>query len=118
MCSILSEYINSMAIGLERRSQMPSSDVWPQPYADITLANDFTCDYLLNILCSIFFNHNIESIASAFRTPSSLVYYMYLFSLKPKDEVEAERRRILAERMIETLSILRNGDPFMSKKSN
>ena len=119
MFELVDEYVSIMAKNLELRSRTPSEDVWPNPLADITLANDISGEYILKILEEIFcFSDDLEMIAKSFRKPSKLVYLMYLFTLKPENEIIAHNRMRLAEKMISAISILRNGNPFIKGNKN
>lgn len=119
MSEQVEKFIEVMASNLEVRSRLPSTDVWPNPLADITLANDISGDCILNNLEEIYKNiGNIEQIAEIFKRPARLVYLMYLFTLKPLNAEIAGNRVRLAENMISTISILRNGDPFIEKGQN
>lgn len=116
---IVNEFIEAMSVSLEKRSSKPATDVWPSPYADITLANDINGAFILSILDKIYSaTDNVEQIAKLFYRPSRIVYLMYLFSIAPKNEEEATKRVQLAEKMLNSICILRSGDPFIKNKNN
>ncbi|MCI9538948.1 MAG: hypothetical protein HFG35_11915 [Eubacterium sp.] len=119
MSEQVDKFIEVMALNLEVRSRLPATDVWPNPLADITLANDISGNHILGLLEEIFESiDKIEQIAKIFKRPARLVYLMYLFTLKPSNTEMASRRVRLAEKMISAISFMRNGDPFIEKGQN
>jgi len=119
MSKQVEKFIEVMASNLEVRSRLPATDVWPNPLADITLANDISGNYILEILEEIFANiEDVEQIAKIFKRPARLVYLMYLFTLKPLNAEIANRRVRLADKMISAISFMRNGDPFIERGQN
>lgn len=119
MSEQVDKFIEVMASNLEVRSRLPATDVWPNPLADITLANDISGNQILELLDEIFVNtEDIEQISKIFKRPARLVYLMYLFTLKPSNAEIANRRVKLAEKMISAISFMRNGDPFIEKGQN
>ncbi len=119
MSKIVDEFVEAMAVGLEHRSQVPGQDVWPNPLIDFTLANDITGNAILDILEQIYdVCSDREKIANLFYRPSRIVYLMYLFAVKTKNNNYAKKRVILVENMVNTISVLRNGDPFVKSGKN
>jgi hypothetical protein len=117
---LVDEFVEAIAVGLERRSQSPGQDIWPHPYADFTLAHDISGNAILDILEQIYdVCSDGKKIANFFYRPSRVVYLMYLFSAKVKNSnSEVKKRVALAENMLSTISILRNRDTFVKSGSN
>lgn len=119
MFNLTDEFVNVISNTLAVRSKEPSHDVWPYPYADITLSNELSASFLLDILYDICFNGgDVEEISKAFVFPSKLAYYLYLFSTRPSSLDDASLRMALAEKELGILSFMRNGDTFLRNSNN
>lgn len=100
------------------RTQQIGVDVWPAPRADISLADLYSAPILLARLEEALRLLGASATAECVRYPSKLAVVMNLFMQRPRDAVEAGRRRALASSLIEVLSLLRSGDPFVLSGRN
>ncbi len=117
MSEQVNKLISIMARQLEQRAQIPAADIWPCERADITKTFDYTGPYLINVLYEFFSKYpkstDISKLASCFSHPARLAYLCYLFTSRPTDKGDVERRVIVAERIIACISYLRQDDPFL-----
>lgn len=119
MSDLVSELVNTMARQLEQRAQVPAADIWPCEKADITKTFDYSGAHLLDVLYEVFTKTDrIEELAPCFSHPARMAYLAYLFTTKPKDEDDANRRIFVAEKLVECIGWLRNGNPFLNKNGD
>lgn len=119
MYDLVSELVNTMAKQLEQRAQVPAADIWPCEKADITKTFDYSAAPLLDVLYKLFSQPmDVGELAQCFLHPSRLAYLAYLFTTKPTDEIDAKHRMFVAQKLVECISWLRNGNPFLNNNGD
>lgn len=123
MTDLLPGFIRAMATGLAQRSAQPGADVWPAPIVNLQEANFVSHTPLLAALGTstrtiLAGPGGPQRIADAFRFPARPAHLMYLFNERPASEAEGADRRMLAEVLLQAISLLRGGDPFCATGVN
>lgn len=112
--SLVADYRNRMARDIVRRGDQVGADVWPAPRVDMRWADTYIAPPLLSRLHDCYSTvRDPRVIAKAFHGPSRVVQLMNMFMQPAADEADSHARNWLAEQMLNTISLLRNGDPFL-----
>ena len=121
--SLIDEFCEFMAIAGMKRSKEPGLDVWPQPVFHPFEGIYFAHRELLSklyMLLRLIERKGISQLDTAklFMYPSRVTHLMYLFLERPANREEVRRRTEVCRKLLEYLTILRNGNTFCKDGKN